>query len=108
MRVSRTPASDRQEPNRPHRRDATVGHRFVGVDVRDVARRCGAQGDVHLESVRHIVRVRSSTLPLPNPTVPCGVCVRVYTTAAYTHLADAHLVAAAETVGNVVAKSMGM
>ena len=37
----------------------------------------------------------------------CGVCVRVYTTAGYAHLADAHLVEAAERVGTLLAQAMG-
>ena len=37
---------------------------------------------------------------------PCGVCVRVYTMAGYAHLTDAHLIEAAEKVGNAIAEAM--
>ena len=36
----------------------------------------------------------------------CGVCVRGCTTAGYAHLADGHLVEAAEKVGAIIARAM--
>lgn len=50
--------------------------------------------------------VRSSTLPPPNPTMPCGVCVSVYTTAGYAHLADRHIVEAAEKIEKMIEAEM--
>ena len=46
--------------------------------------------------------VRSSTLPPPNLTVPCGVCVRVYTTARYAHLARDTVKASAARIGDSI------